>query len=101
MRTRAPHIQPIAARNRRGQGDRPTTALATTWIGPQMANRSRIPPMRSNARAFTLPFPPPACGLGGVGSGSTVAVEGDAVKLHAMVDEAEAEPLGDALLQLL
>ena len=30
---------------------------------------------------------------------SAIAVEGDAVELHAMVDEAEAELLGDALLQ--
>ena len=29
------------------------------------------------------------------------AVEGDAVELHAVVDEAEAELLGDALLQRL
>ena len=28
-----------------------------------------------------------------------IAVEGDAVQLHAMVDEAEAELLGDPLLQ--
>src|SRR5687768_9662137 len=32
--------------------------------------------------------------------GSAAAVEGDAVQLHAMVDEAEAKLLGDPLLQL-
>ena len=32
---------------------------------------------------------------------SAAAVEGDAVQLHAMVDEAEAELLGDPLLQRL
>ena len=34
-------------------------------------------------------------------AGLAVAVEGDAVKLHAVVDEAEAELLGDPLLQRL
>src|SRR5215210_7664790 len=33
--------------------------------------------------------------------GSAIAVEGDAVKLHSVIDEAEAELLGDALLKRL
>ena len=44
--------------------------------------------MRTAARGFTR-------------AGSAIAVEGDAVKLHAMVDQAESEPLGDSLLQFL
>src|SRR3954467_8544807 len=34
-------------------------------------------------------------------AGSAIAGEGDAVELHSVIDEAEAEPFGDALLQRL
>src|SRR3546814_17371691 len=32
---------------------------------------------------------------------SILAIERDAIKLHAVIDEAEAQPLGDLLLELL
>src|SRR3954447_18337623 len=35
------------------------------------------------------------------GEGLAIAVEGDAVELHPMIDEAEAKALGDALLKRL
>src|SRR5215212_8784937 len=46
--------------------------------------------MRRNARSFMR-----------TAGASSIAVERDAVQLHAMVDEAEAELLGNALLQRL
>jgi len=46
--------------------------------------------MRAIARAFTLG-----------GAGSAVAVEGDAVQLHPMIDETEAEFLRNPLLKCL
>jgi hypothetical protein len=60
------------------------------WIGPRTANRPMSPAIRTIARA--LGRDPPVL---------AIAVEGDAVKLHSMVDEPEAELFGDALLKLL
>src|SRR5215218_10289976 len=87
-RTRAPRIHPAAPRNHCGHGERPSSHLAATWIGAQTRNSRTIPPIRPKARAFSrAPLR------------SAVAVERDAVQLHTMVDEAESELLGDALLQ--
>src|SRR5690348_3935461 len=86
----APIIQAAHARNRRGQEERPSSAFVTTWIGPTTRKSPTSPPMRRAARAFIR-----------TAGALSVAVERDAVELHAMVDEAEAEPLGDALLKRL
>ena len=80
-------IHPAAARNRGGQGERPATALVRMWTGAQARNSRTSPATRRTARA-----------LGRAAPGLAIAVEGDAVQLHAMVDEAEAELFGDALL---
>src|SRR6476660_7010839 len=87
-RTRAPMIQAATPRNHCGQGDRPNSSLVTIWTGPQKRNQSTTATMRAIARAFTL-----------TGAGLAVAVEGDSVQLHSMIDEAEAELLCDALLK--
>ncbi len=80
-------IQAEAARNHCGHGDRPNSSFVTTWIGPQTANSSSSPAIRIPARALRRTPP-----------GLAVAGERDAVQLHSVVDEAEAELLGDALL---
>src|SRR4051794_11626621 len=49
------------------------------------ANSASAPTTRATARALGLRL--------------AIATEGDAVKLHSVVDEAEAELLGDPLLQ--
>src|SRR4051812_9328760 len=81
-------IQAEAARNRGGPGERPHRSRVPGWIGPQTANSSSSPAMRRTARALRR-LPP----------GLAVAGERDAVQLHPVVDEAEAEFLRDALLQ--
>src|SRR4051812_40297089 len=86
--TRAPIIQAEAARNRGGHGERPNSSLVTRWMGPQTANSSNNPAILMTARALRRTPP-----------GLAVASERDAVQLHAMVDQAEAQFLGDALLQ--
>src|SRR5689334_19744789 len=53
-----------------------------------IAKRRTSPAMRATARAF-----------GRAGGGSAIAVERDAVELHPVIDEAEAELLGDPFLQ--
>src|SRR5215210_5587901 len=88
-RTRAPTIHADAARNRRGQEDRRVSAFEIRWSGRQPRNSKTNPAARSSART----------GEEGVVR-LTAAVEGDAVQLHAMVDEAEAELLGDPFLKL-
>src|SRR5437762_1008050 len=89
-RARAPMIQAEAPRNHDGHGDRLSSSLVATCTGAQKANSRISPAMRNAARAFRS-----------APSGSMVAVAGDAVKLHPMVDETEAQPLGDSLLQRL
>ena len=94
---RAPTIQAIAPRKRGGQGEaQPTAATGRGGRGSQQRQRSspataarcgRSRP-RSYARALRRPRP-------------QLAVEADAVQLHAVIDEAEAQLLGDLLLQLL
>ena len=81
-------IHAAAPRNHCGQGERRSSSLVTTCTGAQTRNSSSRPAMRAAARAFrrTLLF-------------LTIAVEGDAVELHAMVDEPETELLGNSLLQ--
>ena len=86
--TRTPMIQPAAARKREGQRDRPKSAFVRRWIGPRTANRQMSPAIRKPARELR-PAPPDL----------SIAVERDAVQLHAMVDEAKAELLGDTLLK--
>src|SRR5438270_2219349 len=56
-------------------------------MGAIAANSASAPTTRATARALGLRL--------------AVAAEGDAVKLHSMVDEAEAELLRDPLLQCL
>src|SRR5213075_2236624 len=53
------------------------------------AKSSSSPAMRSIARALRCPL------------GLSIAVGPDAVQLHAVIDEPEAEPLCDPLLQFL
>src|SRR5256885_14065133 len=89
-RTRAPMIHAAAARKRGGQGDRPSSALVIRWIGPRIAKSKTSPTMRASARRFMR-----------TAGALSIAVERDAVKLHPMVDEAEAELLGNSLLQRL
>src|SRR3954465_9511991 len=56
-------------------------------MGAIAANSASAPTTRATARALGLRL--------------AIATEGDAVKLHAMVDQAEAELLRDPLLQCL
>src|SRR5690242_5544331 len=78
-------IQAAAPRKRDGHGDRPAMTLVAMWTGASTTNSTTSPAMRRTARALRR--------------GLAVAIEGDAVKLHAMVDEAVAEPFGNPLLQ--
>ena len=87
-RGRAPMIQAEAARKRRGQRDRPSSNFVSKWIGPTTTNSSRSDAPRTLARM-------------GEPLGLATAVEGDAVQLHPVIDETEAELLGDAFLQRL
>src|ERR1044071_2500285 len=89
-RTLAPTIHAAAARKRGGQGEPPSNVLVATWTGPSTANSPIKPASRSAARAFIR-----------TAGALPIAVEGDAVKLHAMVDEAEAELFRDPFLQSL
>src|SRR3982750_1558253 len=90
MRTRAPTVQAAAARKRGGHGERPVIKRVSKCSGASATNSRISPVTRSTASTVT------AAGLE-----LAIAVEGDAVQLHTMVDEAEAEPFGDPLLQLL
>jgi len=82
----APMSQATAPRKRGGQADRPRTSLLATCSGAQVRNSPATAARRSPISRR---------------EGLAIAVEGDAVKLHAMIDEAEAEALGDALLERL
>ena len=86
-RQRAPTIHAAAARKRCGQRDRPSSHL-DNWCGARQARNSRISPA---ARRLKSSEDRP----------SAAAVEGDAVKLHAMVDEAETKLFGNPLLEVL
>ena len=86
--TLTPHIQAPARRKRCGHGEWPVSALVTRWNGAQARNRRISPAIRRAARNVRR-----------AGAALMVAVEGDAVQLHPMVDEAEAQPLRDPLLQ--
>src|SRR5258705_12525202 len=77
-------------RKRRGQCERPMMSLVATWIGAQARNHRISTSARATARGFNR-----------AGWDLAIALEGDAEQLKAMVDETEAESLGDAFLQLL
>src|SRR4051812_10188247 len=87
-RTRTPMIQAAAPRKRGGQGEARNSNLVATWTGTTSRNSRTSPKMRRAARAFI-----PTSGA------LTVAVFSDAVKLHAVVHEAEAELLRNAFLK--
>src|SRR6478735_6335086 len=87
---RTPRIRAAAARNHCGQGERESSQRDNKWSGAHNTNSNRTPATRRAARPLRRAL-----------SGSAIAVEGDAVQLHAVVDEAEAELFGDALLQQL
>src|SRR5438128_8301248 len=78
-------IHAAARRKRDGHRERPAMALVTMWMGASTTNSPTSPAMRRMTRALRR--------------GLALAIAGDAVKLHAMVDEAVAELLGDPLLQ--
>ena len=87
---RAPTIHAAEARKRRGQPDRPNNNFVRTWMGPTVANNSRSKRLRMAARSWEL-----------LDGALAVAVERDAVQLHSMVDEPEAELLGNPPLKRL
>ena len=93
-------IHAAAARKRGGHGERPAIHLVTMWIGPTASNSRNSPAMRVAARQPTVRPLGPARETGG-GGGLAIAVEGDAVELHPMVDQPEAELLRDPLLEFL
>src|SRR5213075_1410143 len=86
IRGRTPATRVAATRKRLGQRERPRSHFVRTWIGASVKKRKTRPAMRKPAMIRE-------------GGDSTLAVNGDAVEFHAMVDEPEAEPLGDALLK--
>ena len=86
--TRAPQIQAVPARKRLGQPDLPVASFVARCSGRQSSSHSSSATTRARA-----------IGRDGCGSALAVAVERDAVKLHPMIDEAEAELLGDPPLQ--
>src|SRR5438067_9209101 len=87
-RTRTPMIHAAAPRNHGGQRERRSRCFVTMCTGAQKANSIARPARRRTARK--LRRAPPAL---------AIAVEGDAVQLHAMIDEAEAELFGNSFLQ--
>src|SRR4051794_25381566 len=89
-RTLAPAIQPAAARKRGGHRERPSSSLVARWTGARTANNPISAAIRTAARNVRRAL-----------AGSAIAVEGDAVQLHSVVDEAEAELLGNLLLKQL
>src|SRR5688572_21094166 len=82
-RTSIPQMAAQPARKRRGHGDRPNI-LDTRCGTTHSTNQPPRAAIRTPARQMDE-------------GGSATAVEGDAVQLHAMVDQAEAELLGDPL----
>src|SRR6185369_14139173 len=89
-RTRAPAIHAAAARKRGGQPERPSRRRFTICAGAQDRKSRTTAPRRRIARRF-----------GRVALPLAIAVEGDAVQLHSVIHEAEAELLRDALLEHL
>ena len=83
--TRAPKIQLTPTRKRVGHPDLPSSALVRMWTGARAANSPNAHKTRAIARPFGLRL--------------AIAVEGDAVQLHPMVNEAKPQLLGDSLLQ--
>ena len=86
-RTSAPQIQATPARKRRGQLEVPE-ALAMRWGMTHSKNHPAIAAMREAARHRDE-------------GGLVAAIAGDAIELHAMIDQAEAEPVGNPPLQFL
>ncbi len=85
-RTFVPQMRATPLRNRRGQLDRPVSLdsrCGTTHTRNQPPNAA----IRTAARQRD-------------DGASAVAIAGDAIELHAMVDQAVAEPVGDPPLQL-
>src|SRR5687767_3659841 len=85
QRTSAPQIAAAPRMKRRGQRERPRILLSK-WGRMQKKNQRPRPAIRANARRRD-------------DCGSATPVDSDAIQLHAMVDEAETELLGDALLE--
>src|SRR3546814_20100934 len=84
---RTPQMGAALPRNRRGQGEGRGNGRHSPWAATQaMRARTRPASLRpTRSRSAT----------------SILAIERDAIKLHAVIDEAEAQPLGDLLLELL
>ena len=85
---RAPMIHAAAARKRGGQPERRKMSLVATWSGATIAKSRSRPAIRRTARAFRR-------------TPSALAIERHSVQLHPVVDEAEAEFLGDPFLKHL
>ena len=83
-----------SARSRRGTAAARAIAGATARCDSRCGTQAIADPAEQGGGARARPASCEELGL-------AAAVEGDAVQLHAMVDEAEAELLGDALLQFL
>src|SRR5213075_2673206 len=83
---RVPSSQATAPRKRGGHGERRNSRVLAICRGASTRNRPATAARRSPISRR---------------EGLAIAVEGDAVKLHAMVDEAETEAFGDALLKRL
>lgn len=83
-RTSAPAIFAAIPRNRPAIGDR-RSKNRHNRCGRMMKARTRaIAPIRNQAR---------------IGAMSALAIERDAIEFHAVVNEAEAKPFGNDLLQ--
>ena len=85
---RTPMIRAAAARNRGGHGDRRPPIMAIRCGGTINSNSPSSPPSLSAARHRDE-------------DRSASAIASDAIKLHSVVDQAEAEPVGDPALQFL
>src|SRR5690349_17263075 len=88
-RARTPMMCAAEARKRFGHGERRNSSFEPMWRGATATNNKTRSATRRAARRFELPLR------------LAIAVDGDAVKLHPVIDEAEAELLGDALLKRL
>src|SRR3546814_16044674 len=84
---RTPQMRAALPRNQRGQGEGRRNSRHSPWAATQaMRARTRpasLRPIRSRSAT------------------SILAIERDAIKLHAVIDEAEAQPLGHLLLAML
>ena len=85
---RTDDLAPQQPRKRRGQGERRPPQLGDEVRAAGRRRNSRIKPGDASQRREAAKR-----------RRSALAVNGDAVKFHAMVDQAEAEPLGDPLLR--